>query len=102
MKKTRKNWKMKKIRLATAASKAMNTPPTRTRSRPLSLEGDYHNRYQDWHERSIVDAGIVRGCEVAKVVGSPVLHFYLLTPRGKRMTYFPFRGNRTEWTDSYN
>jgi hypothetical protein len=67
----------------------------------VSGGGDYHNRYQDWREGSIVDAGIVKDCEVAKVVSTPVLHFYLWTPRGKRMTYFPFRGNRTEWTDSY-
>ena len=55
--------------------------------------------YQDWHEGAIVDAGIVKDCEVEKVLSTPVLHFYLWTPRGKRMTYFPFRGNRAGWTD---
>jgi hypothetical protein len=70
-----------------------------TQSGSATGGGDYHDPYQDWYEGATIDAGIVRNCVVCQRVHQPMLHFYLLTPRGSRMTYFPYKGNRRGWVD---
>ena len=60
---------------------------------PPRIGADY-----EWERGSIVNVGFIKACRVDSVLDNP-LHYYLYTPSGRRITFFPHKGIRCGWVD---